>query len=296
MNTRDLAYFRTLVEVKNYTVVAQKFAVSQPAVTQAIHRLEKEFDVKLVIQDRRHQRTEITRAGQLLYKNAQAIQANIALAHREIESSKQPLIRFGLPPIIGTMYFTNIAGELLDTGYLPQLAITETGSGELLTKLEHGDIDIALLGSFEPLALPAIHAVQLGSRPFSVIVSPKHHLAHRQSVSFKELGDEKFIGLTGKYVHPGAFNEFCHAAGVAPKIIYNTPDISWAKGLVKANLGISLLVRDIVNSDDGLICLDISDQVPTSFNVSVATRNGYVLTATEQQFIDKLLTMQIQPE
>ncbi|VDG17647.1 LysR family transcriptional regulator [Lactobacillus pentosus] [Lactiplantibacillus mudanjiangensis] len=295
MNTRDLAYFRALVEKKNYTVVAQQFSVSQPAVTQAIHRLEREFDVKLVLQDRSHQRTEITRAGQLLYKNAQAIQANISLAHREIDSAKQPAIRFGLPPIIGTMYFPNIAGELLNQGFLKQLAITETGSGELLTKLQAGDIDIALLGSYAPLDLPTIQAFPLGERPFSVIVSPKHRLAQQPTVAFKDLTHEKFIGLTGKFVHPGAFNAYCRFAGVQPEIIYNTPDIAWAKGLVKANLGISLLVRDIVNSDDGVVCLSISDPVPTSFHVSVAIRTGYVVTEREQQFIDELLTMPIQP-
>ncbi|WP_368858690.1 LysR family transcriptional regulator, partial [Oceanobacillus saliphilus] len=38
MNTRDLDYFRALVDCQNYTMVAKQFAVSQPAVTQAIHR------------------------------------------------------------------------------------------------------------------------------------------------------------------------------------------------------------------------------------------------------------------
>ena len=107
MNTRDLDYFRALVDCQNYTMVAKQFAVSQPAVTQAIHRLEKEFAVKLVIQDRRHQQTNITRAGQLLYKNARQIQASLQLAHREIQSTLQTDIRFGLPPIIGTLYPSN---------------------------------------------------------------------------------------------------------------------------------------------------------------------------------------------
>jgi LysR family hydrogen peroxide-inducible transcriptional activator len=293
MNTRDLAYFRALVEHKNYTLVAQQFEVSQPAVTQAVHRLEKEFQAKLVAQDRSHQRTEITRAGQLLYKNAQLIQQNIDLAHREIDSTKQPKIRFGLPPIIGTMYFTNIAGELLNKGFLPQLAITETGSGELLTLLEHGDIDIALLGSYKPLEVSGITAIHLGSRPFCVIVSPEHRLAGHTSIDFKELANEKFIGLTGKFVHPGAFRAYCDYAGINPPIIYSTPDISWEKGLVHANLGVGLLVRDIVNSDDGVVRLAINDPLPTSFNVSVAMRTGYVPTQTEQQLIEELVKMDI---
>lgn len=117
MNTRDLDYFRALVDCQNYTMVAKQFAVSQPAVTQAIHRLEKEFAVKLVIQDRRHQQTNITRAGQLLYKNARQIQASLQLAHREIQSTLQTDIRFGLPPIIGILYFLKLRKSYFRTGY-----------------------------------------------------------------------------------------------------------------------------------------------------------------------------------
>ncbi|MPQ20349.1 LysR family transcriptional regulator [Lactobacillus pentosus] len=293
MNTRDLDYFWALVDCQNYTMVARQFAVSQPAVTQAIHRLEKEFAVKLVIQDRHHQQTNITRAGHLLYKNAQQIQASLRLAHQEIDSAQQAEIRFGLPPIIGTLYFPQIAEKLLQNGLLQQLKITETGSDELLHKLVKGEINIALLGSYLPFDLPTVHAVKLGARPFSIIVSPQNSLATQTSIGFKDLGQAQFIGLDGKYVHPQAFQAYCDFAGVHPEVIYRTPDISWVKALVKANLGISMLVRDVVKPDDGVVCLDIEDQLPVSFNISVVTRAGYLPTDDEQRFIDQLLKMTV---
>lgn len=293
MNTRDLDYFRALVDCQNYTMVARQFAVSQPAVTQAIHRLEKEFAVKLVIQDRHHQQTNITWAGHLLYKNAQQIQASLRLAHQEIDSAQQAEIRFGLPPIIGTLYFPQIAEKLLQNGLLQQLKITETGSDELLHKLVKGEINIALLGSYLPFDLPTVHAVKLGARPFSIIVSPQNSLATQTSIGFKDLGQAQFIGLDGKYVHPQAFQAYCDFAGVHPEVIYRTPDISWVKALVKANLGISMLVRDVVKPDDGVVCLDIEDQLPVSFNISVVTRAGYLPTDDEQRFIDQLLKMTV---
>ena len=274
-------------------MVARQFAVSQPAVTQAIHRLEKEFAVKLVIQDRHHQQTNITRAGHLLYKNAQQIQASLRLAHQEIDSAQQAEIRFGLPPIIGTLYFPQIAEKLLQNGLLQQLKITETGSDELLHKLVKGEINIALLGSYLPFDLPTVHAVKLGARPFSIIVSPQNSLATQTNIGFKDLGQAQFIGLDGKYVHPQAFQAYCDFAGVHPEVIYRTPDISWVKALVKANLGISMLVRDVVKPDDGVVCLDIEDQLPVSFNISVVTRAGYLPTDDEQRFIDQLLKMTV---
>ena len=57
MNTRDLQYFAMLVKLKNYTQVAKYFNVSQPSITQAIRRLEQEFDTKLVRKDRVHRQS-----------------------------------------------------------------------------------------------------------------------------------------------------------------------------------------------------------------------------------------------
>ena len=99
MNTRDLQYFQALVKYKNYTRVAKEFGVSQPTVTQAIKRLEKEFDAQLVYTDRAHRQNMITRSGQLLAASAKAINEQISLAHHSIDLVQERQIRFGLPPI-----------------------------------------------------------------------------------------------------------------------------------------------------------------------------------------------------
>lgn len=294
MNTRDLDYFQALVKYGKYTRVAEQFAVSQPSVTQAIKRLEKEFDVQLVQQDRAHQQTIITRAGLLLSKNAEQVQRDLELARREIESTKNDQMRVGVPPIIGTLYFPQVAGALLSAGLLQQADIRESGSDELLTDLRTAEIDLAVLGSIRPIKTESIKATHLGSRPFVIIVSQDHPLANSESVSFTELGNEKFINMTGRYVHPRAFKAYCDYADIHPEIVYDTPDYSWVKGLVAQNLGIALIVQDAVNQYDNVKVLEITDPVPVSFNVSVATRNNYVLSESEQQFMGIVQNMIVQ--
>ncbi|CAJ1230142.1 LysR family transcriptional regulator [Levilactobacillus zymae] len=293
MNTRDLAFFRAIVQYKNYTYVAERFSVSQPAVSQAIKRLEREFDAPLVQQDRVHHQTVITRAGMLLYQNAQAIQSSISLAHREIDFSKQSQIRFGLPPIIGALYFPQVAAALLRRGWMKQIKIVENGSVQLLTNLIRGDIDIALIGSPRPLHHQGVEAISLGARPFNVIVSPDNPLAQRQSISFAELGTQQFIGLDGKFAHPEAFRAYCKAAGITPNIVYRTPDIAWLKGIVRENLGLGFLVQDAVSAIDGVVGLKITDQLMDRFNVSIAYRQGYSMTPEETAFVKLLSQMRI---
>ena len=54
MNTKDIEYYVQIVKQKNFTKVANYFRVSQPTITYALQRLEKEFDAILITRDRSH--------------------------------------------------------------------------------------------------------------------------------------------------------------------------------------------------------------------------------------------------
>lgn len=288
MNTRDLQYFVALVKYKNYTQVAKQFNVSQPTITQSIQRLEREFNTQLIRKDRVHRDEMVTRSGMMLFENAQLINKKIDLAHQEINRANQRQIRFGLPPIIGKKYISKIIKQTPDQ-LLQRLKITSVGSHELLKQLQDGKVDIAVLGSNKLLNQPGIFADLLATSPFKIIVSKKHPLAKRKAVSFKELGDEHFINFDQQYVHNAAFQAYCTYAGIKPQIAaYRVPDISWVNELVRQNLGISLMVKDAIQNEPGIVSIDISDPLPEKFTISLAIREGYVLSPEEANFVKEI--------
>ncbi|MBA1434042.1 LysR family transcriptional regulator [Bombilactobacillus bombi] len=293
MNTRDLDYFKILVEKKSFTEAAIACEVSQPTITAAIKRLEREFSVKLIERDRVHQRLGVTRAGKILYQSATAINLKLANTQKELAATKQAVIRFGLPPIIGTAYLPQLAEKLQQKNLLSLLNIVETGSNALLKLMRSGDIDLALLASAIPLDYADLQAQVIGRRPFCIAVSPHNHLAKYDRISFKDLADEEFIGVTAQYVHPRVFQNFCHYAAIKPQIVYAAPDISWVKGLVQANLGIALLADDAILPTDCLHKIYLTDDYPERFNISIVQRQEYVLSASESQLVQELLQMNI---
>ncbi|WP_302117375.1 LysR family transcriptional regulator [uncultured Limosilactobacillus sp.] len=288
MNTRDLQYFVMLVKLKNYTQVAKYFNVSQPSITQAIRRLEQEFDTNLVRKDRVHRDEMITRSGHLLYKKAIAINKKIDIAHQEIARADQQQIKFGLPPIIGKMYISHIIGNL-SKQLLQRIKIVSVGSHDLLAELQTGKIDIAMLGSIAPINQAGVFAQLITTRPFSIIVSEQHPLAKKKSVSFRDLTDELFINYDQQYVHKAAFQAYFTYAQINPRTaVYKVPNISWIKELVRQNKGISLMVKDAVKDEPGIVALDIEDPIPEKFYISIATREDYILSNDEQQLISQL--------
>lgn len=54
MNLQQLEYFKVIAETKNFTVSSNILSVTQPALSKAISKLEKELDVKLFERDGRN--------------------------------------------------------------------------------------------------------------------------------------------------------------------------------------------------------------------------------------------------
>src|ERR687896_442312 len=80
MDTRQLAAFSTVVELKSFSQAAERLGVTQPAVSLQIRSLEERLGRQLL--DRSGRRVEPTEAGQRLYRAAQRM---LALEQQLIE-------------------------------------------------------------------------------------------------------------------------------------------------------------------------------------------------------------------
>ena len=170
-----------------------------------------------------------------------------------------------------------------------RVQICEAGSQELLSKLLKGEIDVAMLGSVAPLDEEKVYVQLLTKRPYSIMVSAKSPLAQRKKISFKELANQHFITYDKQYVHVAAMRSYFAYAHIKPTVaVYKVPDISWVKELVRENVGIALMVRDAAKNETGIVPLEIDDPLPEWFYISLAIRNGYVLSDEEQHFVTLL--------
>ncbi|WP_429971573.1 LysR family transcriptional regulator [Fructilactobacillus sp. Tb1] len=287
-----MIYFNKLVELKSYTTVSEYFGVSQPTISMAIQRLEKEFNVELINRNQAHHKIKVSPHGKVLHKHTEII-------NREVESLKEDMhhnfkepIRFGLPPIIGNYYFPSLALELSKADILDDLDNIEAGSGKLLDQLRSGEIDIALLGSNEPIESHAINAKLLTKSEFRIIVSPDSPLAKRDKIKIKDLNGINFISLSDDFVHHNTFNKLCNEHSISVHVRYHTQDIELLKQLVSEDLGVSFLTEQAIGPKDNLVAIPIDDKDLDHFYVSLTYRKTHVLSPKEHQLVD-LLTSSI---
>lgn len=291
MKINDLKYFNYLSQTKSFTKAAQYFHISQPTISLAIKRLEKELQTKLIKRKRPTGVFKITETGQILFNSSKEIIKNEDLTKKEIQQFNSKKIRLGLPPIISQLYFPLILDNLIKNHLINKLNVDENGSQQLLSDLLTSKIDIALIAS--PLTFHNLNlsTIPLVSRNFKIIASKDHWLKSYSSIPFSALKNENFISFTKQFIHLKVLSLYSKQAGFTPKVIFKTQSVSLLKKLIQKNAGISLLVGDVVKKKDYLKIVNIKNSLPEKFNISIAMRRNYILNYNEQAFITELFKL-----
>lgn len=289
MNIRDLEYFQELSRLNSFTAVAQSFKVSQPTITYAIKRLERQFDCELFVKDPSHRSVVLTYQGEILARHIEAILAELAVLQKEIDRANHQEVKVGFPPIIRARILSQLIHKGVDLSFMSSLQMLGGGSVDLLQQLMAGDLDFSFIGSLHPLDHPKLITKELYQRPFYIVVSEKHPLAKKRSVSFGEVLNESFLILDEGHTHLEAFNYLNDKYQQRANIFLKLSEISIIGQMVGENLGITLLTDFLPFSElEGLVKIPLTDDDNVSFHVSYAYSKSTVLSPLIEHLIELL--------
>ncbi|KRM57545.1 LysR family transcriptional regulator [Secundilactobacillus malefermentans DSM 5705 = KCTC 3548] len=272
LNSRDLAYFKQLVIDRNYTKTAEHFGVTQPTITYAIKRLEAELAAPLFIRNRSHRELTLTLSGKSFSKHANKILKELETAKADLLAITHEKVRFGLPPIIGTYYFPQLANRLIRADLMAHMDTIEAGSVTLQQQLIDKQLDVALLGVIHPEPIAGIKTMTLAQTKFKIITSPIHHLATQSEIAFGQLKNEPFITLKEGFIHSAAFQQLADKNQFQPNVVYTTPDIDVLKGMVRENVGVGFLTELAIANDQTVHSLALTDADQRHFDIVLAYR------------------------
>ena len=145
MKIVQLEYFCAVSQYHSITQAAQKLYVTQPAISNAIKELEKEFSVSLFVRSKNH--LTLTTEGELFYQKASELLASIKQTTQQFyDLGKQiPPIRIGIPPLLSTIFFPEM---LLDfQKQYPDIPVElfEYGSIRAASLVQEETLDLALV-------------------------------------------------------------------------------------------------------------------------------------------------------
>lgn len=219
---RDLEIFQRAVREGSFTGAARSLGMTQPAVSLAIARLERQLGTTLFDRQSSGKRQGfVTRTGEVLAAHAgRAIaemdEATDAIAAME---GRRP-VRIGLPPIITHHYFPDGLDPLANACGTHPVEILSYGSERMRTELERHGIDVGMIASTgASLGLPRVRGWKVGSFPFFVAPTKVSRLADRgpsASMSLRPSLSVPSSGCSFRWRGPGAGYSACEGCRRGP--------------------------------------------------------------------------------
>lgn len=288
MNLRDLEYFNCLCKTKNFTETAKMLYVSQPSVTMALHRLEKELNTKLIIRDHSLTKFSLTETGKILEKHVINIFNEINETKFEISKAAGRKIKLGVPPIIGAYFFPAFMELLVMNGVAEKIDLVETGSAAMKNLLLSDKVDMALIGSLAPIQSANIYAAILKTDEFMVCMSKSHITSGKENIDFNDIAKEKFIVLGDSYIHNEVLKNLFLKNNTPLNNFYCTDEIQTAKSLISSGLGIGIMIHMAVKNMDNIKMIPLKQ--PILFYISLAIKKNHYMTSDENKIRDVLLS------
>ena len=264
---RQLTYIVAVADYGSISAAAENLAISQPAISAAIQKVEAEYKLKLFIRERPH-RVVLSPVGRRFIAQARRLLENAEEFEDDARNLRQTLrgvIQVGCFLPTAAFIIPIILRGLRDRGFDISIQVHEADLDELNNILTQGKIDVALTYNMYPS--PGIEFESLIEAPPYVLLSRDDPLANQSSISLKQLASRDMVALNLPITQQFFLSLFSQA-NLRPRIKHQVKSYELVRSLVGAGEGYAILIMRPVNERayDGseLAYVPLKDDVPTT--------------------------------
>jgi len=241
MQLQDLTVFLTVADERSFSKAAHRLHRTQPAISQAIRRLEDEFGARLF--DRSSRTGVLTEAGLLLREHASRLvrmAAETEAAVRELQQVRRGRVVVGaneaavhsLLPFVSQFAVAH-----------PQVTmeVRRVTSRRMAAELEDRGIDFGVM-TFLP-SDKGLQSIPLGGDELVMLAHPKHPLAGRKRVSIEEVGRQVVIAHNDPSPARDRVLRVYERRHAPINIQVSLPSLDGIKRAVEMGVGVAVLPR-----------------------------------------------------
>jgi molybdate transport repressor ModE-like protein len=243
IDVQRLRVLRAVAEHGSFNQAAAALRLTPSAVSQQVAALERSVGTQVV--DRSTRGVTLTQAGAIMVRAAESVAA-------ELEHAQRQVARLGTGRTQITVATFTSGGRVLLPAALTVLTAAHPGTvvhiregepEEVLPLVRQGAVDLALAYHFDG-PLPAgpsagLEWTPLLEDPLHVVLPQGHRLAGRDALDLAELATEPWV--LGCLKTEAYLRRYAERAGFAPDVRGTTTDYFFARSLVAAGMGISLI-------------------------------------------------------
>lgn len=246
MELRQLRYFLAVARELHFGRAAEQLHITQPPLTVAIRRLERELGVQVF--NRTTRRVTLTAAGQAFQERVQVALAELDAAAAdagEVAAGRAGKLRVGFVSSASYTIVPEAIRAFRARRPRVELVLKPLTSGEQVEQLLDGGLDLGLIR--DPVPVPGLRLELLSAEDLVVVLPEGHPWCGLADIDPARLGGEPMIlfpyGLMPGFVSRvlGLFAP----EGTPPVVAQQAIHQETVLGLVAAGLGISILPESI---------------------------------------------------
>lgn len=243
METRDLRWFQQVADGVTVTELSEVEGTSQPGVSRALARLDREVGTPLL--HRMGRTLRMTHAGAAFKRHVDAVlhelDDGLAAVHQLVDP-ETGTVTLAFHPSLGTWLVPDLVSsfraEHPDVGFrlLPQWEVAATTVGT------RSGVDMEL-STVRPHPASA-HWARLVEEPLYLAVPAGHHLAERTGpLDLADAADEPFVLIRPGSALRQTTLELAERAGFSPEAAFECDGLATARAFVASGLGVSILPK-----------------------------------------------------
>lgn len=245
IDVQRLRVLRAVAKHGSFNQAAAALHLTPSAISQHVAALERSLGAQVVARSTRG--VTLTHAGQIMVGAAESVAAELEHAKQQVDQLSTGWVRLTVAT------FTS-GGRLLLPGALTRLMaahprtvlhVREGEPEDTLPLVRQGAVDVALAYHFDgPLPVgpgpsSSLEWTPLLEDPLHVVLPERHRLADSDVLDLAELAAEPWV--LGCLKTETYLRRYAERAGFAPEVRGTTTDYFFARSLVAAGMGISLI-------------------------------------------------------
>ncbi len=282
-----IGVFVRVVESGNFSAVARKLGVGQPAVSKQIAALEAHLGAQLLLRTSRS--LTFTDAGRDFYESAVRLVGDLEAAESRVGRGRvapSGLVRATVAPVFGRLYLVPRLSEFF--ARYPEVAVELVVTDRLVNLVEEG-LDLGIHNG--ELSDSSLIARKIAQTSVVTVATPAYLAAHGEPaapadlerhdcVIYAQQGAPRVWGFAGRF----------GAIAYQPHGSFRTNDAEQIRAAVLADLGVAhtpgwLFAAEIAS---GAVRPVLTDYEPAALAISTVRPGGRFLASKVRLFIDFL--------
>ncbi|HEU5288903.1 MAG TPA: LysR family transcriptional regulator [Candidatus Limnocylindria bacterium] len=289
MQIGQLRCFLAVADERHFTRAARNLGLAQPSVSAQVRSLETDVGAQLFHRMKGH--IALTEAGEALLPFARRILADVDAATsqlQEVGGLARGRLAIGATPSLTAALVPPLLARFHAAYPGIELALREAGSEDLVSALEEGVVDIALV--ILPVRHEVLETQALLREELVLAVSRSHQLARRRTIAVADLRDVPLVMFREGYDLRSATEAACRAAGFAPTFAVEGGEMDGVLRLTAAGLGAAIVPSMVVAEHRTLLAVRITQPTLTR-TIGIAHRRDRRLSRAAQELVDTVRTL-----